>query len=56
MNRTDLGFCSGNGHLCFRINVPDLPVHSLQHGFILAMFIPEEFDELLGSDIIGKRP
>ena len=43
--------------LSFRtLNMPDLTVDALHHGFVAAVFFSEDLDKLLGSHIIGQRP
>jgi hypothetical protein len=39
-----------------RIHRTDLMVHALYHRFVFAVLTFEYFDELLGADIVGKRP
>ena len=41
---------------CIRIDCLDLTVDTLHHGFQLAVFPMEDLDELLGTNIVGKRP
>ena len=52
----NLRFGSSNGDGCIRIDRLDLTVNTLHHGFQFAVFPMEDLDELLGTDIIGKRP
>ena len=49
----DLCLGCGNRDLCLRIRLPDLPVHPLHHGFIASVRALENFNELLGTDIVG---
>ena len=52
----DLRFGGSNGDGCIRIDRLDLTVDALHHGFQFTVFPMEDLDELLGTDIIGKRP
>ena len=45
-----------NGDRCIRIDRLDLTVYALHHGFQFAVFPMEDLNELLGTNIIGKRP
>ena len=52
----NLRFGGSNGDGCIRIDRLDLTVDTLHHGFQFAVFPMEDLDELLGTNIIGKRP
>ena len=52
----NLRFGGSNGDRCFGIDRLDLTVDALHHGFQFAVFPMEDLDELLGTDIVRKRP
>ena len=52
----DLRLGGSNGDGCIRIDRLDLTVDALHHGFQFAVFPMEDLNELLGTNIIGKRP
>ena len=52
----DLRLGGRNGDRCIRIDRLDLTVDALHHGFQFAVFPMEDLNELLGTNIIGKRP
>ena len=52
----DLRLGGRNGDGCIGIDRLDLTVDTLHHGFQLTVFPMEDLDELLGTNIIGKRP
>ena len=49
----NLGLAGGNGHSCPFVYLFDLAVHPLHHGFIASVRALENFNELLGTDIVG---
>ena len=53
MNGRYLCFTCRNRYICILINLKNLSVHSLYHGFICAIFRFEDLNELFGTYIIG---
>ena len=56
MDGGNLGFGGRDGHGGLRVRLSDLAVHPLDHGLIVPLRGLEDFNELLGADVIGKGP
>ena len=56
MNGRNLRFAGSNRHSCIRVYLLDLAIDALHHRLVGAILFLEDFDKLLGSDVIGQRP
>ena len=56
VNGRNLRFAGSNRHSCIRVYLLDLAIDTLHHRLIGVIILLEDFDELLGTDVIGQRP
>ena len=56
VNRRNLRLAGSNGHGCIRVNLLNLAIDTLYHRLIGTIFLLENLDKLLRTNVVGQGP